>query len=138
MHKIQQAFVDEQAVQCGYCINGMIMTSKALLDKNPKPTEAQIKEASGRQSVPLRHPCPNPARGQTGIGAVSLRRSEIDENHRTHSPTISQNLPARLIVSFNLFPLTRRRARAVECRSRALTPTRHNSIPGSPSRPTVR
>ena len=45
MHKIQQAFVDEQAVQCGYCINGMIMTSKALLDKNPKPTDTQIKEA---------------------------------------------------------------------------------------------
>jgi nicotinate dehydrogenase subunit A len=45
MHKIQQAFVDEQAVQCGYCINGMIMTSKALLDKNPKPTDDQIKEA---------------------------------------------------------------------------------------------
>ena len=45
MHKIQQAFVDEQAVQCGYCINGMIMTTKALLDKNPKPTDAQIKTA---------------------------------------------------------------------------------------------
>ena len=45
MDKIQQAFVDEQAVQCGYCINGMIMTSKALLDKNPKPTDAQIKDA---------------------------------------------------------------------------------------------
>ena len=45
MHKIQQAFVDEQAVQCGYCINGMIMTTKALLDKNPKPSDAQIKHA---------------------------------------------------------------------------------------------
>jgi nicotinate dehydrogenase subunit A len=45
MHKIQQAFVDEQAVQCGYCINGMIMTTKVLLDKNPKPTDRQIKEA---------------------------------------------------------------------------------------------
>jgi nicotinate dehydrogenase subunit A len=45
MHKIQQAFVDEQALQCGYCINGMIMTSKALLDKNPKPSDSQIKEA---------------------------------------------------------------------------------------------
>lgn len=45
MHKIQQAFVDEQAVQCGYCINGMIMTTKALLDKNPKPSDSQIKEA---------------------------------------------------------------------------------------------
>ena len=45
MHKIQQAFVDEQAVQCGYCINGMIMSAKALLDKTPKPNDAEIKEA---------------------------------------------------------------------------------------------
>jgi len=45
LHKIQQAFVDEQAAQCGYCINGMIMSAKALLDKNPKPTDSQIKEA---------------------------------------------------------------------------------------------
>jgi nicotinate dehydrogenase subunit A len=45
MHKIQQAFVDEQALQCGYCVNGMIMSTKALLDKNPKPTDGQIKEA---------------------------------------------------------------------------------------------
>lgn len=45
MHKIQQAFVDDQALQCGYCINGMIMTTKALLDKTPKPTDAQIKQA---------------------------------------------------------------------------------------------
>src|SRR4026207_1040098 len=45
MHKIQQAFVDEQAVQCGYCINGMVMASKALRDRNPKPTGAQSKEA---------------------------------------------------------------------------------------------
>jgi nicotinate dehydrogenase subunit A len=45
MHRIQQAFVDEQAMQCGYCINGMIMTTKALLDKNPKPTDAQIRDA---------------------------------------------------------------------------------------------
>ena len=45
MHKIQQAFVDEQAVQCGYCINGMVMSTKALLDKNPKPNDTQIKQA---------------------------------------------------------------------------------------------
>jgi len=45
LHKIQQAFVDEQAAQCGYCINGMIMTTKALLDKTPKPTDAEIKQA---------------------------------------------------------------------------------------------
>jgi nicotinate dehydrogenase subunit A len=45
MHPVQQAFVDEQAVQCGYCINGMIMTTKALLDKTPKPSDAEIKQA---------------------------------------------------------------------------------------------
>jgi nicotinate dehydrogenase subunit A len=45
LHPIQKAFVDEQAAQCGYCINGMIMTTKALLDKTPKPTDNQIKEA---------------------------------------------------------------------------------------------
>ena len=45
LHKIQQAFIDEQAAQCGYCINGMIMTSKAFLDKTPKPTDMQIKQA---------------------------------------------------------------------------------------------
>ena len=45
LHKIQQAFIDEQAAQCGYCINGMIMTTKALLDKTPKPTDAEIKQA---------------------------------------------------------------------------------------------
>ncbi len=45
LHKIQQAFVDEQAAQCGYCINGMIMSTKALLDKTPKPSDNQIKQA---------------------------------------------------------------------------------------------
>jgi nicotinate dehydrogenase subunit A len=44
-HPLQQAFIDEQAVQCGYCINGMIMQAKALLDRTPKPTEDEIKQA---------------------------------------------------------------------------------------------
>jgi nicotinate dehydrogenase subunit A len=44
-HPIQQAFIDEQAAQCGYCINGMIMSAKALLDKNPNPTDRQIRQA---------------------------------------------------------------------------------------------
>ncbi len=43
--KLQQAFIDEQAVQCGYCINGMIMTSAALLKGKPNPSESEIKNA---------------------------------------------------------------------------------------------
>jgi nicotinate dehydrogenase subunit A len=44
-HPIQKAFIDEQAVQCGYCINGMIMEAAAFLTGNKSPSEAQIKEA---------------------------------------------------------------------------------------------
>ena len=44
-HPLQAAFIAEQAAQCGYCINGMIMTAKALLDAKPKPTDAEIKDA---------------------------------------------------------------------------------------------
>jgi nicotinate dehydrogenase subunit A len=43
--KLQQAFIDEQAAQCGYCVNGMIMTSAALLAKNRNPSEADIRAA---------------------------------------------------------------------------------------------
>ena len=43
--KLQQAFIDEQAAQCGYCISGMIMTSAALLKTNPKPSDIEIKDA---------------------------------------------------------------------------------------------
>jgi nicotinate dehydrogenase subunit A len=45
LHPLQKAFLEEQAAQCGYCTNGMIMTAKALLDKTPRPTEAQIRNA---------------------------------------------------------------------------------------------
>lgn len=44
-HPLQQAFIDEQAAQCGYCITGMIMSAKALLDANPRPSEADIRAA---------------------------------------------------------------------------------------------
>jgi nicotinate dehydrogenase subunit A len=43
-HPLQKAFIDEQAAQCGYCMNGMIMVAKVLLDKNPHPTVADIKQ----------------------------------------------------------------------------------------------
>jgi nicotinate dehydrogenase subunit A len=44
-HPIQQAFIDEQAMQCGFCASGVIMTAKAFLDANPKATETQIQQA---------------------------------------------------------------------------------------------
>jgi nicotinate dehydrogenase subunit A len=44
-HPIQQAFIDEQAAQCGFCLNAVIMTAKAFLDKNPKATDEQIQQA---------------------------------------------------------------------------------------------
>src|SRR5580698_8997420 len=44
LHPLQQAWIDEQAPQCGFCQNGQIMTAKAMLDKNPHPTDAQIRE----------------------------------------------------------------------------------------------
>jgi nicotinate dehydrogenase subunit A len=44
-HPLQKAFIEEQAAQCGYCANGMIMSAKALLDRTPKPSEAQIRKA---------------------------------------------------------------------------------------------
>ena len=45
LHPIQQAFIDAGAVQCGFCIPGMIMAAKALLDKNVNPTEDEVRKA---------------------------------------------------------------------------------------------
>jgi nicotinate dehydrogenase subunit A len=45
LHPLQKAFIEEQACQCGYCGNGMVMSAKALLEKNPRPTEGEIKQA---------------------------------------------------------------------------------------------
>ena len=44
-HPIQQAFIDEQAMQCGFCVNGVIMTAKALLDRTPNAGDARIRQA---------------------------------------------------------------------------------------------
>jgi aerobic-type carbon monoxide dehydrogenase small subunit (CoxS/CutS family) len=48
LHPLQQAWIDEQVPQCGFCQNGQIMTAKVLLDKNPNPTDAQIREGMNR------------------------------------------------------------------------------------------
>ena len=48
-HPLQKSFIDEQAAQCAYCSNGMIMAAKALLDSNPDPSEEDIKDALADQ-----------------------------------------------------------------------------------------
>jgi carbon-monoxide dehydrogenase small subunit len=45
LHPIQQAFIDHGAVQCGFCTPGMVLSAKALLEKNSKPTELEVKQA---------------------------------------------------------------------------------------------
>jgi carbon-monoxide dehydrogenase small subunit len=45
LHPIQQAFIDHGAIQCGFCTPGMVLSAKALLDENPKPTEMEVKQA---------------------------------------------------------------------------------------------
>jgi aerobic-type carbon monoxide dehydrogenase small subunit (CoxS/CutS family) len=45
LHPVQQAFLEEGAMQCGYCTPGMVLRTAALLEKQPKPTEAQVREA---------------------------------------------------------------------------------------------
>ena len=45
LHPLQKAFIEEQACQCGFCGNGMVMAAKALLDRKPKPSEQEIKQA---------------------------------------------------------------------------------------------
>jgi len=45
LHPLQQAFIDHGAIQCGFCTPGMVLSAKALLDENPKPTEMEVKRA---------------------------------------------------------------------------------------------
>src|SRR5262249_10478735 len=52
LHPLQQAWLDEQVPACGYCQNGQIMTAKALLDRTPHPTDAQIREGMANTLCP--------------------------------------------------------------------------------------
>ena len=60
-HPLQTAYVEEQVPQCGYCINGWIMTAAAFLRDKKKPTDAEIKYALEGAQMPLRHACQHPA-----------------------------------------------------------------------------
>ena len=68
-HPVQQAFIEEQAFQCGYCLNGWVLTAKALLEKNPNPTDDQIRVAL--ESLVCR------CGSHVGIFAAVRRASEI-------------------------------------------------------------
>ncbi len=76
-HPLQTAYVEEQVTQCGYCINGWIMTAAAFLEKKKKPTEAEIRQALEGTQVPLRHPHEHPARGQARGGDDGLREATM-------------------------------------------------------------
>ena len=69
LHPLQQAWIDEQVPQCGFCQNGQIMTAKALLDRNPSPTDAQIRQ--GMAGALCR--CMTYYRIQAAIKRASLR-----------------------------------------------------------------
>ena len=73
LHPLQQAWIDEQVPQCGFCQNGQILTAKALLDRTPNPTDAQIRQ--GMAGTLCR--CMTYYRIQAAIKrAVNLRRAE--------------------------------------------------------------
>jgi len=72
LHPVQQAWIDEQVPQCGFCQNGQIIAAKVLLDKNPNPTDAQIRE--GMNSTLCR--CMTYYRVQAAIKRVAGRSGE--------------------------------------------------------------
>ena len=65
-HPLQQAFLDEQAGQCGYCLSGIVISAKALLDRNPSPTRADIVDGIGQEPLSLRCAPANSACGGEG------------------------------------------------------------------------
>ena len=81
LHPLQQAWIDEQVPQCGFCQNGQIMTAKALLDKNPNPTDAQIREGMARHAVPLHDVLPHSgghqARGESDRRGRAASSKEV-------------------------------------------------------------
>ena len=101
LHPLQQAWIDEQVPQCGFCQNGQIMTAKAMLDKNPHPTDAQIREtmngtlcrcmsyyrvqtAIKRAAKAIADASPASAKGGRGMSASARIPKQIEEVLVTH------------------------------------------------------
>ena len=66
LHPIQQAFVDNDAQQCGFCTPGFVVATKAFLDQHPNPTPGADQARAGRKLLPLRHLCRNARRRDAG------------------------------------------------------------------------
>ena len=98
-HPVQQAFIDEQAAQCGYCINGMIMQSAAFLAENKKPTEARDQAGARRQPLPLRHACPHRQRGHAR-GRACVREAAMNDRMPSRRDILKGG--GALVVSFSL------------------------------------
>ena len=73
-HAIQQAFIDEGAAQCGFCLSGVILTAKALLDENPKASDEQIREALVERSMPVFCAHAHDARDQALPGEARMKK----------------------------------------------------------------
>ena len=114
---LQQAFIDEQAAQCGYCIPGMIMRAQALLERNPEAERRRDPRRAGAQSLPLRHPHAHPARGAARRGGCDAAAATPgNRRERAMIAPCSSTPPllaggGALIVSFSLPAHSRRTAR---------------------------
>ncbi len=101
-HPIQKAFIDEQAAQCGFCLNGVILTAKALLDRSPKATDEQIRQGAVDSALPLLRPRPDacaPSGATRGRG-----RERSDGSSRSPARHLAPRLPegsGALVVTFS-------------------------------------
>src|SRR2546422_5215459 len=85
MSELQEAFCETHALQCGYCTPGMLIAAQALLDSNPDPTEAQIREAIGGKPCPRPRPPPHLQGGRPA--------SAREEGEKNPSPTAARKDP---------------------------------------------
>ena len=76
-HPIQQAFIDEQAAQCGFCLSGVILTAKALVDRTPKPTDRPDSSGAVECPVPLLHS----RRMMRAVKRYAKERTHDDDSH---------------------------------------------------------
>ena len=87
---VQQGFIEEHGLQCGFCTPGMMLTARALLDANPNPTDEEIREAISRPDLPLhglhQHRQGGPL-GRRARAAPTTSRELTDGDHRRAAPS---------------------------------------------------